>query len=594
MWKDYCSRLKERSTGMGALKNDDVLYDYIARANPNIYFQPRAAKQMKVPQPVLFPGYLCPLATEEFEEEEPTPSQTQVIWSPLFDGTELKRLGGGLKSETALVPELPAGWRTAEQKLLEMGARNGDYLGNTVSSCSSNSEEEPPTVWTSAQCLLHMKDLTDPQSGIEQEQAPGIAESFLEYNSCELGGTDKLDHVPENLLLVDDYEEKLKSYHSEVSVEESRYQTCSGGDGSVCSVLSAGIGRGKLNSRESFREDVLLSEISGGEPSETRSCSTANDDSSSSVRGATTGRSKLLTPDGTKQVKHGDRKARRGYPYTSLKEEKVAKEFARPRIWNSGVNRGPLQQKTRKMVEQTPGRGAETTNKEQNAKNHNKTSTTSSTRRPPWCLHSVKRNLHHQHGTLSDHEVTSAGSTTNEEETRGAAMLADTGDQNAELISTLAEMNNRELRVLQCSAAIMRHNIGVLRDDVKGLQGFLEGRKARYSWWTLFKDFVVAAGLVSGAFGLRTVIDMLKRTVRYGALNKLTNKQEKMALAAFVLTVGARFGKQIWREQGNASSRREIKLREQLSRINERVSLMSDLATSDRQQTVAAAAAESE
>ncbi|XP_024514816.1 uncharacterized protein LOC112340519 [Selaginella moellendorffii] len=154
------------------------------------------------------------------------------------------------------------------------------------------------------------------------------------------------------------------------------------------------------------------------------------------------------------------------------------------------------------MAEETPGRGAEMTNKEQNAKNHSKTSTTSSTRRPPWCLHSVKSNLHHQHGTLSDDEVTLAGPTTNEEETRGVAMLVDTRDENAEL----TELNNRELTVLQCSAAVI---IGVLCDGVKGLQGCLEGRKAGYSWWTLFKYFVVAAGLV---FCLRIVIYMLKRT----------------------------------------------------------------------------------
>ncbi|EFJ13725.1 hypothetical protein SELMODRAFT_424213 [Selaginella moellendorffii] len=62
----------------------------------------------------------------------------------------------------------------------------------------------------------------------------------------------------------------------------------------------------------------------------------------------------------------------------------------------------------------------------------------------------------------------------------------------------------------------------VLCAGVKGLQGCLEGSKAANSWWTLLKYFVVAAGLVSGAFDLRTVIDMLKRTPKLSDRTRFT------------------------------------------------------------------------
>ncbi|EFJ29164.1 hypothetical protein SELMODRAFT_410747 [Selaginella moellendorffii] len=57
---------------------------------------------------------------------------------------------------------------------------------------------------------------------------------------------------------------------------------------------------------------------------------------------------------------------------------------------------------------------------------------------------------------------------------------------------------------------------------VRNCKAAWKAEKRANSWWTLFKYFVVAAGLVSGAFDLRTVIDMLKRTPKLSDRTRFT------------------------------------------------------------------------
>ncbi|KAG6549725.1 hypothetical protein Mapa_008705 [Marchantia paleacea] len=153
----------------------------------------------------------------------------------------------------------------------------------------------------------------------------------------------------------------------------------------------------------------------------------------------------------------------------------------------------------------------------------------------------------------------------------------------AELAFKLAELHAHDAKCLRSAATVMRHHVDTLHTEVHSFQANWARRDSvQFPWNCFWREFLVAASLVSGVFSVQACINSVRSAL--GSLKQTGSRREKVVLAAVLLTVGARFGSGVYQGLGQVKSvrrARDKQLREHLKVIMERTSLLSTLAHTD-------------